>query len=334
MPPQDNLLVSIVTPFYNESEGVESFFVTLTRTLDLVPQVKFEFIFVDDGSRDKTLDKLIFLSQIDSRIIVIELSRNFGKEAALSAGLDYASGDAVIPIDSDLQDPPELIPALIETWLQGYDVVLAKRTDRSSDSLLKRSTAKMFYWVHNLLSGIKIPENVGDFRIMDRIVIDALKEFPERQRFMKGLFAWSGFRTTSIAFTREKRAEGFTKYSIWKLWNLALEGITSFSTAPLKVWTYLGISGSLFAFLYGAFILMRTLLYGRDVPGYTSLIVVILFLGSLQLISIGTLGEYIGRIYIESKQRPKYIIRNTYGENDVMFKKKNNMIVSIKSVEL
>ncbi|MGB0131922.1 glycosyltransferase family 2 protein [Chlorobium sp.] len=334
MPPQDNLLVSIVTPFYNESEGVESFFVTLTRTLDLVPQVKFEFIFVDDGSRDKTLDKLIFLSQIDSRIIVIELSRNFGKEAALSAGLDYASGDAVIPIDSDLQDPPELIPALIETWLQGYDVVLAKRTDRSSDSLLKRSTAKMFYWVHNLLSGIKIPENVGDFRIMDRIVIDALKEFPERQRFMKGLFAWSGFRTTSIEFTREKRAEGFTKYSIWKLWNLALEGITSFSTAPLKVWTYLGISGSLFAFLYGAFILMRTLLYGRDVPGYTSLIVVILFLGSLQLISIGTLGEYIGRIYIESKQRPKYIIRNTYGENDVMFKKKNNMIVSIKSVEL
>ncbi|NTU87054.1 MAG: glycosyltransferase family 2 protein, partial [Chlorobiaceae bacterium] len=291
MPPQDNLLVSIVTPFYNESEGVESFFVTLTRTLDLVPQVKFEFIFVDDGSRDKTLDKLIFLSQIDSRIIVIELSRNFGKEAALSAGLDYASGDAVIPIDSDLQDPPELIPALIETWLQGYDVVLAKRTDRSSDSLLKRSTAKMFYWVHNLLSGIKIPENVGDFRIMDRIVIDALKEFPERQRFMKGLFAWSGFRTTSIEFTREKRAEGFTKYSIWKLWNLALEGITSFSTAPLKVWTYLGISGSLFAFLYGAFILMRTLLYGRDVPGYTSLIVVILFLGSLQLISIGTLGE-------------------------------------------
>lgn len=334
MPPQDNLLVSIVTPFYNESEGVESFFVTLTRTLDLVPQVKFEFIFVDDGSRDKTLDKLIFLSQIDSRIIVIELSRNFGKEAALSAGLDYASGDAVIPIDSDLQDPPELIPALIETWLQGYDVVLAKRTDRSSDSLLKRSTAKMFYWVHNLLSGIKIPENVGDFRIMDRIVIDALKEFPERQRFMKGLFAWSGFRTTSIEFTREKRAEGFTKYSIWKLWNLALEGITSFSTAPLKVWTYLGISGSLFAFLYGAFILMRTLLYGRDVPGYTSLIVVILFLGSLQLISIGTLGEYIGRIYIESKQRPKYIIRNTYGENDVMFKKKNNMIVSKKSVEL
>lgn len=334
MPPQDNLLVSIVTPFYNESEGVESFFVTLTRTLDLLPQVKFEFIFVDDGSRDKTLDKLIFLSQIDSRIIVIELSRNFGKEAALSAGLDYASGDAVIPIDSDLQDPPELIPALIETWLQGYDVVLAKRTDRSSDSLLKRSTAKMFYWVHNLLSGIKIPENVGDFRIMDRIVIDALKEFPERQRFMKGLFAWSGFRTTSIEFTREKRAEGFTKYSIWKLWNLALEGITSFSTAPLKVWTYLGISGSLFAFLYGAFILMRTLLYGRDVPGYTSLIVVILFLGSLQLISIGTLGEYIGRIYIESKQRPKYIIRNTYGENDVMFKKKNNMIVSKKSVEL
>jgi glycosyltransferase involved in cell wall biosynthesis len=334
MPPQDNLLVSIVTPFYNESEGVESFFVTLTRTLDLVPQVKFEFIFVDDGSRDKTLDKLIFLSQIDSRIIVIELSRNFGKEAALSAGLDYASGDAVIPIDSDLQDPPELIPALIETWLQGYDVVLAKRTDRSSDSLLKRSTAKMFYWVHNLLSGIKIPENVGDFRIMDRIVIDALKEFPERQRFMKGLFAWSGFRTTSIEFTREKRAEGFTKYSIWKLWNLALEGITSFSTAPLKVWTYLGISGSLFAFLYGAFILMRTLLYGRDVPGYTSLIVVILFLGSLQLISIGTLGEYIGRIYIESKQRPKYIIRNTYGENDVMFKKKNNMISSKKSVEL
>jgi len=296
--------------------------------------VKFEFIFVDDGSRDKTLDKLIFLSQIDSRIIVIELSRNFGKEAALSAGLDYASGDAVIPIDSDLQDPPELIPALIETWLQGYDVVLAKRTDRSSDSLLKRSTAKMFYWVHNLLSGIKIPENVGDFRIMDRIVIDALKEFPERQRFMKGLFAWSGFRTTSIEFTREKRAEGFTKYSIWKLWNLALEGITSFSTAPLKVWTYLGISGSLFAFLYGAFILMRTLLYGRDVPGYTSLIVVILFLGSLQLISIGTLGEYIGRIYIESKQRPKYIIRNTYGENDVMFKKKNNMIASKKSVEL
>lgn len=305
-------LVSIVVPFYNEGEGVERFYKAICPIFDQVPNASFEVVCVDDGSCDDTLKKLIALVDRDPRFRVAELSRNFGKEAALTAGIDAARGDAVIPIDADLQDPPELIPALIGEWLQGAEVVLARRTDRSADSLLKRKTAGMFYRFHNVLSPIKIPENVGDFRLMDRVVVEALKQIPERQRFMKGLFAWVGFKTATVNYTRNSRAVGATKFSGWKLWNFALEGITSFSTAPLKVWSYVGGGAALLTFFYAAFIIVRTLIYGVDIPGYASLLVAILFFGSLQLMSVGMLGEYMGRIYMETKHRPLYLIRKYY----------------------
>jgi glycosyltransferase involved in cell wall biosynthesis len=258
------------------------------------------------------LKKLVALVGRDPHFRVVELSRNFGKEAALTAGIDAARGDAVIPIDADLQDPPELIPTLIGEWQQGVEVVLARRTDRSADSFLKRQTAEMFYRIHNLLSPIKIPDNVGDFRLMNRASVEALKQLPERQRFMKGLFAWVGFKTAIVDYTRNPRVAGSTKFSGWKLWNFALEGVTSFSAAPLKVWSYVGGVGALLTFFYAAFIIVRTLIYGVDIPGYASLLVAILFFGSLQLISVGMLGEYLGRIYMETKQRPLYLIRKHY----------------------
>lgn len=308
--------VSIVVPFYNEAEGVEDFYQAVLSVLEGVPNIRFEVICVDDGSSDNTLLKLIDLTKRDSRFRVIELSRNFGKEAALTAGIDAACGDAVIPMDADLQDPPELIPALISEWKKGAEVVLARRTDRSSDTFMKRKTAEFFYRIHNHLSSVKIPENVGDFRLMDRVAVDALKQLPERQRFMKGLFAWIGFNTVTVDYIRNPRLAGATKFSGWKLWNFALEGISSFSTAPLKIWTYLGAIGTIASFIYASFIIIRTLIYGVDLPGYASLLVVVLFFGSLQLISVGILGEYIGRIYLETKQRPTYLVRRHYGGRD------------------
>lgn len=309
---QKRKLVSIVVPFYNEGEGVDGFYQAICPIFDQIPNVAFEVVCVDDGSHDETLKKLIALVDRDPRFRVVELSRNFGKEAALTAGIDAARGDAVIPIDADLQDPPELIPTLIGEWQQGAEVVLARRTDRSADSFLKRNTAGMFYRFHNLLSSTTIPENVGDFRLMNRASVEALKQLPERQRFMKGLFAWVGFKTAVVDYTRNPRIVGSTKFSGWRLWNFALEGFTSFSVAPLKVWSYVGGVGALLTFFYAAFIILRTLIYGVDIPGYASLLVAILFFGSLQLISVGMLGEYIGRIYMETKQRPIYLIRAHY----------------------
>lgn len=307
--------ISVVVPFYNEGVGVEHFYQEISAILNRLSQYQFELVCVDDGSSDNTLVQLIELSKKDARVQVIEFSRNFGKEAALTAGIDFASGDAVIPIDADLQDPPELIGKMIALWNEGAEVVLAKRVDRSSDSALKRITASTFYRVHNFLSSeAAIPENVGDFRLMDRVVIDALKRLPERQRFMKGLFAWVGFKTVTLEYSRSARVAGETKFSGWRLWNFALEGITSFSLIPLKIWTYLGIVGAFFAFFYAVYIIIRTLIFGVDLPGYASLLVVSLFFGSLQLISLGILGEYIGRIYFESKQRPLYIVRKEHGQ--------------------
>jgi len=305
--------ISIVAPFFNEGDGVDMFYEAIRPVLDSMPDVDFEVVCVDDGSRDETLGKLILVSERDARFRVIELSRNFGKEAALTAGVDAATGDAVIPIDADLQDPPELIPKMIGEWARGAEVVLARRIDRSSDSFLKRKTAEGFYRLHNRLSTTQIPENVGDFRLIDRVVVDALKQLPERHRFMKGLFAWVGFKTVTLDYARNPRVAGSTKFSGWKLWNFALEGITSFSAAPLKFWSYIGGIGALVTFSYAVFIIARTLLYGVDVPGYASLLVAVLFFGSLQLIGLGMLGEYIGRIYIESKNRPLYLIRKQYG---------------------
>lgn len=305
-------LVSIVTPFYNEGEGVNHFYQVMSLTMEKLPDFDFEIVCVDDGSRDNTLEQLIEISKTDPRVTVLEFSRNFGKEPAMTAGIDAASGDCVIPIDADLQDPPALISQMLQKWQEGAEVVLAKRVDRSSDSYAKRTTAVMFYRLHNALSHLQIPENVGDYRLMDRVVVDALKQLPERQRFMKGLFAWVGFKTVTIEYSRDARLVGETKFSGWKLWNFAIEGITSFSLMPLKIWIYVGLAGALFAFLYATFIILRTLIFGIDLPGYASLLVVTLFFGSLQLISLGVIGEYIGRIYFESKQRPLYLIRKKY----------------------
>lgn len=306
-------LISIVVPCYNEAETVRRFYDAIMPVLDLISNIEWEIVFVDDGSKDATLIQLLALSHIDSRVRVIEFSRNFGKEPAMTAGIHAARGQAVIPIDVDLQDPPELISQMIDVWRAGAEVVLACRIDRSSDTMIKRKTSSWFYRLHNKLSKIKIPENVGDFRLMDRAVVDALKLLPERQRFMKGLFAWVGFRTVTLEYTRATRVAGESKFSGFALWNFALEGFTSFSTAPLKVWTYLGALGAVFTFLYAVYITIHTLMFGNQVPGYSSLFVAITFFGSVQLISIGLLGEYIGRIYMETKNRPLYLIRKEYG---------------------
>jgi glycosyltransferase involved in cell wall biosynthesis len=309
-------LLTLAVPFYNEAAGIQSFADAILPVLDAVPDTQWEIVCVDDGSSDGTLLKLVALAQADKRFRVLEFSRNFGKEAALTAAIDAARGEAVIPIDADLQDPPALIAQMVQAWRDGAEVVLARRTDRSADGIMKRKTAAWFYKLHNRLSKTKIPENVGDFRLMDRVVVEALKQLPERQRFMKGLFAWVGFRTVTVDYVRAPRAAGETKFSGFALWNFALEGVTGFSTAPLKIWTYIGALCALGTLLYTIYIVAVTILYGIKVPGYASLFVAITFFGSVQLISIGLLGEYIGRIYLETKQRPSYLVRKIYGGGD------------------
>jgi glycosyltransferase involved in cell wall biosynthesis len=309
-----NPKISIVAPFFNESAALPHFFSKVGEVLASIGCNNYEIVCVNDGSRDDTLDQLLRVRSVNPHVVVIDLSRNFGKEAALTAGIDEATGDVVIPIDSDLQDPPELIGVMLEKWRAGFDVVLAKRADRSSDGYLKRRTAEIFYRVHNRLSDTTIPENVGDFRLMDRMVVEALKLLPERRRFMKGLFAWVGFTSATIEYVREKRVAGSSKFSGLKLVNFAIEGITSFSTAPLRLTTYAGVLVSLLAFLYAAVVIVRTLVHGVEWPGYSSMITVILFLGGVQLISVGIVGEYVGRIYMESKQRPVYLVQRRYGK--------------------
>lgn len=309
-----NKLITIVCPFYNEEESVDSFFIKLIKTLGSFDDINFEIICIDDGSKDKTLSKLLSWVDSSSNVRVIELSRNFGKEAALSAGIDAAIGEALIPIDADLQDPPELILQMLNLWRDGAEIVLARRVDRSSESFFKRVSAMAFYKLINRLSDASIPENVGDFRLIDRVAIDAIKTLPENQRFMKGLFAWIGFKIAYVDYVRPKRAYGSTKFSPWKLWNFALDGITSFSTFPLRLWSYIGFFISLISIIYGLYIVYLKLFSGINVPGYASILVAILFLGGVQLIGMGVLGEYIGRSYFEAKRRPVYIVRKRYGD--------------------
>ncbi len=311
---EESQLLSLVVPFYNEGEALHAFFARVVPILESIVGTRFEIVCVNDGSADDTLVKLVAVAQRDARVRVIDLTRNFGKEAALTAGIDEAMGDAVIPIDADLQDPPELIPTLVQRWRQGAEVVLAQRASRTTDSFLKRATAAAYYRVHNCLSDLKIPENVGDFRLMDRSVVNALKQLPERHRFMKGLFAWVGFNTVIVQYERERRSAGESKFSGWRLWNLALEGITSFSSVPLRSWTYLGTFIAMLAFFYGMYIVIRTLALGVDVPGYASVLSLLLFFGGVQLIGLGVVGEYIGRIYDESKGRPIYLVKRRYQE--------------------
>lgn len=306
------LLLSLVVPMYNEAAVCGSFF---ARTLPILANLtdRFEIICVNDGSTDDTEAVLSSFASKDERIKVLNLSRNFGKEMALSAGIEHASGDAIIPIDADLQDPPELIPKMVERWKEGFDSVIAVRSDRASDTVIKRTTANLFYRVVGRLSDVPIPANAGDFRLLDRVVVEALKRLPERNRFMKGLYAWVGFRQTSISYRREQRVAGKTKWRYWGLWNFALDGMLSFSTLPLRIWTYLGVAVSLFAGGYGLFIVARTLLHGVDVPGYASLLVTVLFLGGINMIGQGVLGEYVGRIFLEVKDRPRYLVASSIG---------------------
>ncbi|MFP5274010.1 glycosyltransferase family 2 protein [Coleofasciculus sp.] len=310
----NNIEVSIVVPVHNEEVNIDYLFERLESVLHSL-KLKYEIICVDDGSKDNTLACLIKHHYQNSAIKVVSLSRNFGKEIALTAGIDYANGAAVVPIDADLQDPPELIRELVAKWREGYDVVYATRGSRQGESWLKRFTANAFYRVICRMSRVPIPRNTGDFRLLDRRVVEVIKQMPERTRFMKGLFAWVGFKQISIFYDRAPRYKGKTKWNYWRLWNFAVDGITSFSLVPLKIWSYMGVVLSLLAFFYAAFLIIRTLILGIVVPGYASLMVVNLFLGGIQLITLGIIGEYLGRVYEEVKQRPLYLVRNRYGFN-------------------
>jgi glycosyltransferase involved in cell wall biosynthesis len=304
--------ISVVVPLYNEEENIDALFRRLLAVLEAL-NTSYEVICVNDGSRDNTLKNLVEYHQLYPQIKVVNLSRNFGKDIAMSAGIDYSQGMAVIPIDADLQDPPELIAEMIEKWHEGYDVVYASRRVRIGESWFKRLTAEGFYQVINKLSRVSIPPNTGDFRLIDRRVVESIKKMPERQRFMKGIFAWVGYKQTSILFDREPRYQGQTKWNYWKLWNFAIDGITSFSFLPLKVWTYVGLIIALVSLVYASFLILRTIIFGIDVPGYASLMVAVLFLGGIQLLTLGIIGEYIGRVYEEVKGRPLYLVRDCYG---------------------
>jgi polyisoprenyl-phosphate glycosyltransferase len=308
----DSVEISVIIPFYNESSSIKPLFSRLTPLLKQL-QISYEIICINDGSTDKTLETLVEFNQQDPAIKIVSLSRNFGKEIALTAGLDYASGAGVIPLDADLQDPPELIVQLIAKWREGYDVVYATRRSRQGETWLKKISAKGFYRTIGKMSNVPIPPNTGDFRLLDRRVVEAIKKLPERTRFMKGLFSWVGYKQTAVFFDREPRCAGKTTWSYWKLWNFALDGIISFSFLPLKVWSYVGISISLISLVYALLLVIRTLIFGVDVPGYASLMVAILFLGGIQLITLGVLGEYLGRVYEEVKGRPLYLVREEYG---------------------
>ncbi|MGB0560998.1 MAG: glycosyltransferase family 2 protein [Spirulinaceae cyanobacterium] len=304
--------LSIVIPIYNEQGNLQPLFARLEQILVQL-QLSYEIVCVNDGSQDDSLEELVLHHLKNPAIKVINLSRNFGKEIALSAGIDHARGRAVIPIDADLQDPPELIEQLVAQWRAGHDVVYATRRSRRGETWFKRFTAQAFYNTITRLSPVNIPANTGDFRLMDRRVVDALKQMPERTRFMKGMFTWVGYRQTAIFFDRDPRWAGQSTWNYWRLWNFALDGITSFSTVPLKVWLYVGTTISFLALLYALLLIGRTLVFGTDVQGYASLMVAILFFGGVQLITLGVIGEYLGRVYEEVKGRPLYFVRDTFG---------------------
>jgi glycosyltransferase involved in cell wall biosynthesis len=300
--------ISIVVPAYNEAEGIAEFNQRLSRVRAKLSR-KSEVVYVNDGSRDRTLPVLLALRESDPTISIVNLSRNFGKEIALTAGLDHSCGDAVIVIDADLQDPPELIPTLIERWREdGADVVYAQRRSRAGENWLKKTTAYSFYRVLNKLSGQPVPLDTGDFRLLSRRAVEAITLLREQHRFMKGLFSWIGFRQVAVGYERSPRLAGKTKWNYWKLLNLSLEGITSFSLAPLRAASYIGLVAAAGAVIYGLIIIGRTVVFGNPVAGYPSLLVVMLFLGGVQLLSLGIIGEYVGRIFNETKQRPLYLI--------------------------
>ncbi|MGR4049798.1 glycosyltransferase family 2 protein [Kosakonia cowanii] len=301
--------ISLVVPVFNEEEAIPIFYQTV-RGFDALKSYTVELVFINDGSKDATETIINTLALSDPHVVPLSFTRNFGKEPALFAGLEHATGEAIIPMDVDLQDPVEVIPHLIAKWQAGADMVLAKRSDRSTDGRMKRKSAEWFYKLHNKISDPQIEENVGDFRLMSREVVENIKLLSERNLFMKGILSWVGGNTDIVEYIRADRVAGKSKFNGWKLWNLALDGITSFSTFPLRIWTYIGLSVSLLSFFYAIWMVLDKLLWGNPVPGYPSLMTAILFLGGIQLIGIGILGEYIGRVYTEVKQRPRYLIKN------------------------
>ena len=307
-------LLSIVVPVKNEEQAIAPFIERVSAILEGIASVEgWEILFVDDGSTDATLAAIVAANMREPRVRALSLSRNFGKEAALSAGLDHARGAAVIPMDVDMQDPPEVLPEMIAKWRDGFEMVFGVRRSRGQDSFAKRLTAGLYYRAHNAVSADKIPENAGDFRLLDRKVVEVIRALPERNRFMKGLFAWAGFRQAAVEYDRAERETGTTKYNYWKLWTLALDGITSASTVPLRIWSYVGAIVALFAIGFAGWLAVDTMIFGNAVPGYASIMTSVLFLGGIQLISLGVLGEYVGRILTETKQRPLYVVRDTVG---------------------
>ncbi|WP_409422512.1 glycosyltransferase family 2 protein [Pseudaeromonas sp. ZJS20] len=306
--------LTLLVPVFNEEESVETFVTQIDAAL---PRLKdrLEILFVNDGSRDRTRDVIEALIARDPRITLLNLARNFGKEAAMTAGLAHARGDAVIPMDVDLQDPPALIETFVEQWQAGFDTVYGVRVDRSADTVVKRLTAGGFYRFFNAVSTTtKIPENAGDYRLMDKRVVAAINQLPERNRFMKGLFAWAGFKAVGVPYERPARQAGQSKFNYWKLWNLALDGLFSFSSWPLRVWSYVGAGVAMLSFIYMLIVIAKVLVTGVDIPGYASLMTVVLFFGGMQLLSIGILGEYVGRMFLEVKQRPVYLLEGIYGQ--------------------
>lgn len=310
-------LLSLIVPVKDEEAAIAPFVDRVVPILEaLTPGEGWEILFVDDGSQDATLPAILAASHRHGGVRCLSLSRNFGKEAALSAGLDHVRGAAVVPIDVDLQDPPEVLDQMLDAWRAGNEVVLGIRRSRTSDHWLKRGTADLFYRAHNRLSRDKIPAHAGDFRLLDARVVAVIRAMPERNRFMKGLFAWGGFRQATVEYDRAERAHGVTKYNYWRLWTLALDGITSSSTMPLRVWSYVGGVVALAALAYAAAVVFKTMLFGSSVAGYPSLFVAVTFLGGVQLLSLGVLGEYVGRILIEAKGRPLYVVRDRIGFDD------------------
>ena len=305
-------ILSIVSPAYNEAENLGEFYSRVINATDNL-NLEIEIIYINDGSQDSTIDIITKQRQIDNRITIIDLSRNFGKEIALTAGLDYSSGDAVIVIDADLQDPPELIPKLVEKWREGYDVVNAKRIKRKGESLLKKVMSYIYYRLLFYLSDINVPKDTGDFRLLNKNALDALLKLREKHRYMKGLFVWVGFKQKEIEYEREARFKGKTKWGFFSLFNLAFDGLTSFSIMPLRLASTIGFLSALIGFFYGAVIFFKTLFFHEPVAGFTSLVVLVTFFGGIQLLSIGIIGEYVGRIFNETKNRPLYVVKNIQG---------------------
>jgi len=309
---ENKKLLSIVSPAYNEAENLGEFYSRVINATDNL-NLEIEIIYINDGSQDSTIDIITKQRQIDNRITIIDLSRNFGKEIALTAGLDYSSGEAVIVIDADLQDPPELIPKLVEKWREGYDVVNAKRIKRKGESLLKKVMSYIYYRLLFYLSDVNVPRDTGDFRLLNKNALDALLKLREKHRYMKGLFVWVGFKQKEIEYEREARFKGKTKWGFFSLFNLAFDGLTSFSIMPLRLASIIGFLSALIGFFYGAVIVFKTLFFHEPVAGFTSLVVLITFFGGIQLLSIGIIGEYIGRIFNETKNRPLYVVKNIQG---------------------